>query len=421
MRRLGAALALAVSLSASAQVEVRAPQTTCTLPVDAAAPVEASASARRAVRGCPAAERTATFEVTYDGFPFDAERAFQAAVDTWACQIESSVPIRIAAAWEPLGAGTLGTAGPFVLRDFDGAPSRGVWYASALADRLAGRDVNPSDPDIEASFNSAFQDWNLDPATPADNRYDLYTVVLHEIGHGLGFIGAMRVEDGRGFVGEDPEGPYAYDLQTQDAAGAPLFNSVVYPDGSVRLGDALTEAVWFTGAAAEAAGESPVRLYAPNRWEPGGSYSHLDESTYPSGTPDGMMSPFVSRGEAVDTPGPATCSVLADIGWRLAGECAAQVGPLDAPSPRLDVALVGPNPVRSRTRVRVQSEVSRRVSVAVLDVLGRRVLDLGTASVIEGAPVEVEVDAGALASGPYFVVVVGGPDLTVVPVTVVRG
>lgn len=410
--------ALLAAATADAQVETAGPFTTCTLPVHGA---DAASVERPARRGEDACERDGgDFVVTYLGFPPAAEAAFQAAVDTWSCQIDVAVPIRIKATWEPLGVGTLGSAGPLVVRNFEGAPSRGVWYPSALADQFAGRDLSLDSPDIEASFNSTFSDWHLDPSSPAPGQYDLYTVVLHEIAHGLGFIGALRLDEGRGRVGEEGSGPYAFDLQTQDAAGVSLLDSKIYPPGSARLGEALTETVLFRGRTSEAAGLAPIALYAPSSWLPGGSYSHLDESTYPNGTRDGALSPFIARGEAVDLPGPATCAVLADLGWTLEGPCAETVGRFGVPASGLTLAFRGANPVRDHTTIEVRSEVSRLVTVDVRDVRGRRVADLGTSALTDGGVFVVDVDARTLASGVYFVVVSGGPVPEAVPLTIVR-
>lgn len=416
MRALYVGAALALATTAGAQIQTSGPHTVCTLPVVAGEAVRSHAAARLGADDCT--RDGGDFAVTYRGFAPEAEEAFQAAVDAWSCQLDVDVPIRIEATWEPLGSGTLGSAGPLVIRDFEGAPSPDVWYPAALADQFAGKDLTPDSPDIEASFNSSFSGWHLDPTSPPGERYDLFTVVLHEIAHGLGFIGSLRVEDGRGVIGEN--GPYAYDLQTVDGAGTSLLDSRAYPLGSARLADALTQTVLFSGRATAASGIGPIRLYAPSGWLPGGSYSHLDEDAYPSGTADGALSPFISRGETVRGPGPATCAVLADIGWAVERDCAAAVGSPGPPASGLVLALRGPNPVRTETRLEISSEVSRLVGVEVRDAQGRRVLDLGSSALVAGRPFTVEVDARDLASGTYFLVVSGGPDLGVMPLAVVR-
>ncbi len=423
MRRvLGLAALLGLAAPAGAQPEAGGLQTVCRLPISSEGEGTLR-SARRADRPapCPAAERSATFEVTYTDFPPEAEAAFQAAVDTWACRVRSDVPVRVDAAWTPLGGGTLGSAGPYLVRDFPEAPSWGVWYPAALADALASRDLSDDNPDIDASFNSDFRGWHLGLEPPPEGMYDLYTVVLHEIGHGLGLIGAMTVEDGRGRVGGDEvEGPFVYDLLTEDGAGVSLLDSRVYPDGSVRLARALEADVLADGPLLRRAYGRAVPLYAPDDWVEGGSYSHLDEDTFEPGTPDGLMTPFIARSESIAEPGAVACAALGDLGWGLAGACARLVGGPALVDAGLTVERLGPNPARGRIRLRVQSTVPRLVRVSFYDALGRRLLDAGTAALVAGREQEVSVQASDLAAGVYLVVVEGEGALQALPITVVR-
>jgi len=84
---------------------------------------------------------------------------FQRGAEFWGARLVSSVPIRVAAQFNSLSctanAGTLGSAGPVTLfRDFAGAPVAKTYYASALANALAGTDLDPAADDIDATFNS---------------------------------------------------------------------------------------------------------------------------------------------------------------------------------------------------------------------------------------------------------------------------
>ena len=113
------------------------------------------------------------------------------------------VPISVRAEFTALAPNVLGSAGAqYVWRDFPGATKPGTYYVDALADRLRGADAYPGQFDIMASFNSTFSSWyfGTDGATPA-GTYDFVSVVLHELGHGLGFLGAASVTDGSGLVG----------------------------------------------------------------------------------------------------------------------------------------------------------------------------------------------------------------------------
>ena len=67
---------------------------------------------------------SATFKVTYTGFSAAAKAAFQRAVNLWAQKISSPVTITVAASFEPLGTGILGSAGPnFFWHDFPAPPA----------------------------------------------------------------------------------------------------------------------------------------------------------------------------------------------------------------------------------------------------------------------------------------------------------
>ena len=128
--------------------------------------------------------------------------AFQYAADIWGANLNSDVPVRVDAAFEPLecdatGA-VLGAAGAYeIYSDFPNAPRATTWYPSALASKLAGFDVTSGQtPHIFARFNSRL---GLFPdCLPGSGFYlgldrqfttgiDLVTVLLHELGHGLGF------------------------------------------------------------------------------------------------------------------------------------------------------------------------------------------------------------------------------------------
>src|SRR5262245_52727599 len=69
--------------------------------------------------------------------------AFQAAAIIWGNRLTSSVPITVAATWEPLSctedAATLGSAGAIsIWSDFTGAPKAATWYGEAQANAISG-------------------------------------------------------------------------------------------------------------------------------------------------------------------------------------------------------------------------------------------------------------------------------------------
>ncbi|HYF65962.1 MAG TPA: hypothetical protein VD886_24245, partial [Herpetosiphonaceae bacterium] len=142
-----------------------------------------------------------TITVNYMGsWDPQAKTAFQYAVDLWESYIATPVPISVDASWEALGTNMLGRAGPTTVRfNFTNAPRLNTWYPIALANALRGLDLAPSESDITANFSSSFSNWYLgtDGNTPA-GKYDFVSVVLHELGHGLGFVGSGDVSNGQG-------------------------------------------------------------------------------------------------------------------------------------------------------------------------------------------------------------------------------
>jgi len=267
----------------------------------------------------------AVITVRYTGFSPEAQAAFQAAVDIWKTQLSSSVPIRVDANWSALGPGVLGSAGPTsFIRNFPGALQANTWYPIALAEKLAGQTFNaPADFDIVANFSSS-SPWyyGTDAQTPA-GQYDLVSVVLHELCHGLGFIA------GTGYNATSKQGSYGLGTSLQpltfttfmeNAAGQRLTDPTLFTNPSVELGTQYTSnGLYFNGPLTTRANPLPAdpraRLYAPARYQPGSSVSHLNEVTYPAGDANSLMTPNIGAAEAIQDPGPLVTGMFADMGW----------------------------------------------------------------------------------------------------------
>lgn len=142
--------------------------------------------------------------------------AFQHAANIWGRTLDSTVPIRIGAAFVPLACtatgAVLGSAGAYeIWTDFPNAPRANTWYPAALASKLARTDLTaPTDPHIIARFNSRlglFPDclpgsgFYLGLDRRAGEQIDLVTVLLHEMAHGLGFQTFTDDETGQLFFG----------------------------------------------------------------------------------------------------------------------------------------------------------------------------------------------------------------------------
>ena len=261
--------------------------------------------------------QTATFIVDYEGFTPQAQAAFQHAVDIWSSILVSSVPIRVKAKWAPLGSGVLGAAGP------NGFANDGVkWFPIALAEAINGTGLNhPDSADINATFSSVFSNWYLGTdGNPAPTEFDFVSVVLHELGHGLGFLGSMEYNSGTGSWGAGTSIPFVYDLFTVNGSGQQLIDTNIFPNPSTALGQQLvSNNLFYNGTKTVTAnGGTPAPIYAPNPWEQGSSYSHFDEASY-NGTQNALMTPAIAPGEVIHSPGPLMLALFEDNGWTVSG------------------------------------------------------------------------------------------------------
>ena len=260
-------------------------------------------------------EKRSKFVVTYKNFPDWAKNQVQAAIDLWAANFDSKAPINVDATWgRSSAADILGSARPDrYYAKFSGAPDNSLWYASALANAIAGKDLDLDNPEIIIQINSEAE-WDLDGlGKPTRYEYDLKSVMFHELAHGLGFLSTSSYLFDRTksqYVGilEQPT-PFDAYLQTQD--GNRLAD---LPSPSFELGQALTSKLVWSGAEAIAAnnGEKPL-IYAPSNYDAGSSVSHLDEKTFANSGTNAVMTPNLEAGEVFNEPGSILLAMMKDL------------------------------------------------------------------------------------------------------------
>jgi hypothetical protein len=134
---------------------------------------------------------------------------FQTAAAIWGSILPSTVEIRVNSTFNPLACdatsavlGSAGTTGN--VSDFAGAEVANTWYPVALANRLAGVDLAPAINDINAQFNSTLDNgtclggatWYYGIDGNEGGQIELLPVVLHELGHGLGFAATTSLTTG---------------------------------------------------------------------------------------------------------------------------------------------------------------------------------------------------------------------------------
>lgn len=305
--------------------------------------------------------QAATFSITHFGTPANAQLAIQQAADIWGGILVSDVPIKVSVQWMPLGGSTLGVTFPNGRKDFASAPVPATWYATALANSIAGTELNPGEDDINVYLNAS-TDWyyGLDGNTPA-GEHDLVSVAMHELGHGIGFVGLAKKVGNEGSFGLLQSSDFAPLITTfpwpeQDTLPgifdrflrAPTLEMLVdVPNPSVPLGSFLTcnQLRWSGSFGLVGSGGADIRIYSPATFALGSSCVHLNETTYPVGNANELMTPFSSTGHANHWPGPICIGILQDIGWVIAPDVGMEEHSHDAGF------TISPNPASDALRI----------------------------------------------------------------------
>jgi Bacterial Ig domain len=249
----------------------------------------------------------------------------------WGQQINSTVPIVIEARFTAQDcnatSGTLASTGPkFFYANAPEFPLPNVFYPAALAFAIAGRNFNGNN-DIQTEINS-----NVDGSAgclhgrtfylgfnhTSGGNIDLLNVMLHELGHGLGFVSLA-----------DSTGASSIDVNNNKLA---IFDQFVFSETPApgKFWRAMTNA---ERAASETSSgnlvwKSPsfnfnrltklnqglstggnLRLYAPTTFSNGSSVSHWDIVA----SPNLLMEPIINSNANGFTD--LTTCVMRDMGW----------------------------------------------------------------------------------------------------------
>ena len=265
--------------------------------------------------------------IYYSGFSSQAKTAVEYAASILETMLPADTKLTIQAMWEKISPATvLGSSvvtGYAKGGEIDALNPKAI-YPVALAEKIAGKSLNDDlQGDLILKINSSIN-WHLgiDGRTPV-TKYDLVTVVLHEICHGLGFFDSFNTDGTLGWYGGKRSTPMIYDTFIENFADQRLTDTLKFLNNSASLRNQLIGGqLYFDGpllkrySLLNKYSVLRAKLWAPLTWDEGSSISHLDEEIM--GTPPeniSLMTPFIDKGEAIHNPGKYTFSILGDLGW----------------------------------------------------------------------------------------------------------
>ncbi|MEI6745492.1 MAG: hypothetical protein WCL34_05980 [Methylococcaceae bacterium] len=156
---------------------------------------------------------------------------------------------------------------------------------SFISDSIRGVDSSPNEPDSTLFINLANMDKMSFSGTPTPDKYDLTTILTHEILHGLAFTGTFTVNAPR---------PTAYDSLITPQPPAPQ-----------------NAPAFFIGRHAQTVnGGTPIPL-SPESSGPGSAYYHI-------AVPSDLMSESINKGE-VKSISALDVAMLEDMGVTVTG------------------------------------------------------------------------------------------------------
>lgn len=358
--------------------------------------------------------KTSNITVDFTDFPEAAKKPFLEAVSVWESILISRIPIKIKTSWESINATTLASTGSNrVYRDFSNSALKNVWYPPALAEAISGKNLNEENHELTITVNKNIA-WSYSTNGAKENfKYDLMTVIIHEIAHGIGFLTSMKLgslNENQGEWGISGF-PIIYDVFVQNGNKQFLTSSTLFGNPSLDLKTNMTGGNLFFNIENKAFKDDLPKMYAPSLFRSGGSISHLDEIKYPKGSANSLMSPQIGIAEINHFPGPIILAILNQMGW-----------PVNFYSGSVVTSLVGqentekyilfPNPVVNEFKLIIPAKYEGEiVKINIIDNSGRLIFE--DKYLNEGIK---SLYLNSLSSGNYYCHITIGNTQKVIPI-----
>lgn len=259
----------------------------------------------------------ATVTILHPGFPDNTVASIEYASTILESLLPAGTNIIVEAAWEKIiplsvlaSAGSTGYAEGWSID----AQNPLAAYPVALAEKIAGKALNDSlAADITLRVNSSANWYFGTDGNTSPTKYDLVTVILHELCHGLGFSDSFNADNAIGWYGLGSL-PLIYDTFIENSLGQYLTDTLIFRNYSSDLRSELTGSnLYLYGPLLNNYARDWAPVWAPSAWDPGSSISHLDY--YNTMQPNKLMTPYIDMGQAIHDPGKLTMSILGDLGW----------------------------------------------------------------------------------------------------------
>ncbi len=206
--------------------------------------------------------------------------------------------------------------GPSAFANIKGSFQNGSVYQAARTN------LNPfGGSDGSGQFNFGYS-WNYAGQTPNSNFFDMTTVAIHEITHGLGFLSGTN-STGQGITSQTVGSPDVYSgfdrfIQRGNSGSGNLLNtditstsfgSFTGPVSTLTNGNNSTTGLFFGGQYTREVLGTSASLFAPNPYQSGSSTSHVNDSS-------AVMNPDIAP-NIVHRFQPYEIAMLLDIGWNV--------------------------------------------------------------------------------------------------------